>query len=72
MFSFMSDHNTTPDNTKSPDNFDRLLKHLKNGSLAARLVRAYHSAGTAGPGDSMMLVLKERLEEVKKSFEDKN
>ena len=51
-----------PADPKEPNNIDRLLKHLKDGSLAARLVRAHHSPGTASPRESMAAVLKERLE----------
>ena len=58
-----------PADPKEPNNIDRLLKHLKDGSLAARLVRAHHSPGTASPRESMAAVLKERLEQVRNSFD---
>ncbi len=54
-----------PDDTKSLDNLDRLLKHLKDGSLAARLVQAHRTPDTDDPAESMKAVLKERLEQVR-------
>ena len=45
------------------DNIDRLLTHLKDGSLAARLVRAYREPHPEGPAGSMKTVLDARLEE---------
>jgi hypothetical protein len=54
-----------PDETKPPDNFDRLLKHLKNGSLAVRLVQAHRASGAASPSESMKAVLRARLEQVR-------
>jgi hypothetical protein len=57
---------------KSLDNFDRLKKHLKDGSLAVHLVEARRSPGEEGQRTAMTAILKDRLEQVRKSFDDKN
>jgi len=54
-----------PDQTKPQDNIDRLLKHLKNGSLAARLVDARRTTGDGDPAQAMKAVLRERLAQVR-------
>lgn len=43
-------------------NSERLLSHLAEGSLAARLVRAH---GEPSPRESMLAVIRERLAEVR-------
>lgn len=47
-----------PQETKPQDNINRLLEHLKDNSLAARLVQAYHEPGAAAPSESMKAVLR--------------
>jgi hypothetical protein len=47
------------------DNVDRLLEHLKDDSLAARLVRAHRAQHPQGPAAAMKAVLLERLEQLK-------
>ena len=59
-----------PDDTKSPDNFDRLLTHLKDGSLAARLVQTHRTPDTDNPAESMRDLLKERLKQVRNDLAD--
>lgn len=61
-----------PDAANSPDNLDnvdRLLKHLKDSSLAARLVRAHRDPGQATPAEAMKLVLSERLKQVRENLD---
>ena len=58
-----------PDASTPPDNFDRLRKHLKDGSLAARLVEAHRKPGAATPTEAAALVLRARLEQVRGSFD---
>lgn len=55
--------------TKAQDNFDRLLKHLKDRSLAARLVQAHRASEVADPAESMKTVLRERLEQERKNLD---
>lgn len=63
---------TTPklntDKPKPQDNFDRLLKHLKDGSLAAHLVHAHRNPGTVAPAEAKKAILTDRLEQVRKDF----
>lgn len=56
---------TMPDEVQPKDNIERLLEHLKDGSLAARLVRAYAAENLPGAAASMKAVLTECLEEAK-------
>lgn len=58
-----------PKKNDSQDNVDRLLKHLKEGSLAARLVQAHRNPGSARPSESMEAVLTDRLEQVRRSLD---
>jgi hypothetical protein len=55
-----------PDETKPEENVDRLLKHLKEDSFAARLVHAHRAPGRTA---SMMAVLTERLQQVRESLD---
>ncbi len=57
---------TSNDSSKPQGNVERLLKHLKEDSLAARLV---HAHGAADRKESMTAVLKGRLEQVRKSLD---
>lgn len=50
-----------PESSDPTDNITRLLTHLTDGSLAARLVQAYRERAAA----SMKTALVERLEEEK-------
>jgi hypothetical protein len=47
------------------NNYDRLLTHLEDGSLAYRLVQAYRDRDITHPVGSMKAVLLERLEQVR-------
>jgi hypothetical protein len=53
------------DNAEPKSNSDRILKHIKGGSLAARLVLAHRVRGEADHAEGMKNVLRERLKEVK-------
>lgn len=50
------------------NNIDRLLTHLKEGSLAFRLVQVYHDSGKVDSEESMKSILSERLEQVRKNI----
>ena len=54
-----------PDEVQQKDNIERLLEHLEDGSLAARLVRTHAAKSPQGPAASMKAVLTECLEEAK-------
>ncbi len=54
-----------PDKTEPMDNVDRLLKRLKDNSLAARLVRAHRTPKTDDPAASMKAILTERVEQIR-------
>ena len=58
-----------PDEADPIDNVDRLLKHLKDDSLAARLVRAHRAPQPGDPAASMKAILAERLEQVKETLD---
>lgn len=47
-------------------NSDRLLQHLKEGSLAARLVQAQR--GAASPAEALKAVIRERLHQARKDL----
>jgi len=51
------------------NNSERLLTHLEDGSLAARLVRAHRNSDPAHRAESMKAVLQERLERVRGSID---
>lgn len=57
-----------PNAKTPPDNFDRLLKHLKAGSLAASFVQAHRAPGAASPRDALRAVLKTRLEQLRRTL----
>ena len=57
------------DKAGQKDNFDHILTHLKDGSLAARLVQAYREPAQDDPVQSMRVVLLERLEQVRGSID---
>jgi len=58
------------DEAKPQNNYDRLLKHLKDGSLAARLVRAHRAPEAGGPAEAMKAVLRERLAQMREEIDD--
>jgi hypothetical protein len=57
------------DESKTQDNINRLLRHLKKDSLAAHLVQAHHTPETGDPAESMKAVLRKRLEQVKEDLD---
>ena len=48
--------------TTTPDNFDRLLTHLKGNSLAAAFVHAHRVSAAGNRREALKAVLKTRLE----------
>ena len=50
-------------------NFERLIAHLPNDSLAAKLVTAYAAASEATPVDAVVKVAAGRLDELKRSYD---
>jgi hypothetical protein len=60
---------TTPNPDEAPNNFARLSGHLKEGSLAARLVAAYVAA-PAGEGEAaLQALMKERINEIAQTYD---
>ncbi len=59
-----------PEKAESKNNYDRLLTYLENGSLAYRLVQAHLDRDIANPAESIKAVLRERLEQVRRSIDD--
>lgn len=57
------------DEPEPPSNVDRLLKHLKDDSLAALLVRAHSAVESADPTESMKAILTERLERARERID---
>jgi hypothetical protein len=51
------------------DNFARLLKYLKDDSLAAQLVRAHGAMEGTTRADAMKAVLEGRLKQVRKDLD---
>ncbi len=51
-------------------NFERLIAHLPENSLAAKLVTAYAAPGAAAPVDAIAKVAETRLDELKRSHND--
>ncbi|MDE0203164.1 MAG: hypothetical protein OXI66_01685 [Boseongicola sp.] len=51
-------------------NFDRLIAHLPEDSLTAKLVAAYAAPGEATPTDAVAKVVATRLDELKQSHDD--
>ena len=56
---------TALDETKEPDNFQRLLTHLQAGSLAAQLVHAHSDPGKGDRLKLMKAVFAKRLPDVR-------
>jgi hypothetical protein len=52
------------------NNYDRLLMHLGDGSLAYRFVRAHRGRDIANPAESIKAVLRERLAQVRGSIDN--
>ena len=59
-----------PEKAEPKNNTDRLLTHLKDGSLAYLLVQAHRTRDIADPAESIKAVLRERLEQVRRSIDD--
>ena len=57
------------DEVEVPDNVDRLVQHLQDGSLAAQLVQAHRATDAAGPADAKKAVLKARLDQVREDLD---
>lgn len=57
------------DEAQPRNNYDRLLKHLKDGSLAARLVQAHRVAEAGGSLETMKAVLRERLAQMREKLD---
>lgn len=56
------------DEQDEPGNVDRLLTHLADDSLAARLVRAHGDDQAESPDESLKAILAERLERVREEI----
>lgn len=54
-----------PDEVNDENNIDRLRKHLKEESLAARLIAAHEAPDGGESVPAMRVVLTEHLDEVK-------
>jgi hypothetical protein len=52
-----------------PSNLERLQAHLKQDSLAERLVAAGIAAGNAAPQPALRKVITDRLEEIKRKHD---
>jgi hypothetical protein len=59
---------TTPTNQPPPGNLERLLGHLKENSLASRLVRASMTAADGGAASALRQAVADRLEELKQEY----
>lgn len=57
------------DDKSTEDNFERLLSHLKDGSLAAQLVARYQNPGEGTPAESLKQVILDRLDHVRGNLE---
>lgn len=57
------------DEQDEPGNVDRLLTHLADDSLAARLVRAHGVGQPDSSTESLKAILAERLERVRKEID---
>ena len=60
------ENSRTPNNLKS--NYDLLLEHLDQDSLAATLVTAHVNRGGAGSAEAMRQVLKDRIATLKAAY----
>ncbi len=58
-----------PEKAEPKSNYDRLLTHLEDGSLAYQLVQAHCDHDTTDPTESMMTVLRERLGQARRSID---
>ena len=52
------------------NNFERLTAHLVKDSLAVRLVSAYAAPGDGTPAQAVSVVITNRLDELKKSYDN--
>lgn len=57
------------DNTQK-SNTDRLLDHLDDDSLAAKLVKAWHDSTEADKTERVKVILRNRLESIRASLSD--
>lgn len=57
------------DESDPNENIDRLLKHVKEGSLAARLVLAHRASNAGSPAESIKAVMRDRLERVREDLD---
>jgi len=57
------------DEARPQNNYDRLLKHLEEGSLAARLVQAHWAEEHGKAVETMQAVLMERLAQVREKID---
>jgi hypothetical protein len=58
------------DNGALRTNFERLLSHLQEGSLAAQLVSAYAQPGEQTPAQALGKVIADRLDALKHSYDE--
>ena len=58
------------DPEESQSNFDRLQKQLRDDSLAAKIVGVFSEPGDDTPADAMKKVISERLDELKKRYDE--
>lgn len=59
-----------PDIQSDKTNFDRLQRHLKADSFAARLVGAYSAAPTNGQEAALSEIIKDRLAEIASGYNE--
>jgi hypothetical protein len=59
-----------PDGEADETNFDRLQRHLKAESLAARLAAAYATAPAAGKADALSAITASRLIEITSGYDE--
>lgn len=50
-------------------NYDRILKHLEDGSLASLLVKAHQDHKSTSPMESIKTVIRKQLEQVRKKID---
>ena len=58
-----------PEQNPSSDNFNRLLSHLKDGSLAAQLVQAYRNPGATTSTKALKNIIHEGLKQARDNLE---
>ncbi len=56
--------------SKTMNNSEHLLKYLEDNSLAAKLVRAHGDRDPAHPEESMKIIIRERLNQMRESIDD--